>query len=257
MKKILLAASFAFLAFSCNSDDDNSNEPLETAALTFKFTQNWDGEEVSPSDFGVTTYTNANGEVLNINRLRYLISDITLQKQGTAAVVVDGYNLVDAVAQTNTTYDPTLDLPAGTYNLSFTFGFTDEDNIDGEYADLNSASWNVPMMMGGGYHYMQMEGMYTNDIGSLESFQYHTIRAADLTNPDILTIDTSFTVNLGEVTITDDAVIEIKMNIAEWFKTPNLWDLNVLNSNLMGNFNAQLLMSENGKDAFRLGSVSQ
>ena len=26
------------------------------------------------------------------------------------------------------------------------------DNIDGEYVDLNSASWNWPGMLGGGYH---------------------------------------------------------------------------------------------------------
>ena len=35
------------------------------------------------------------------------------------------------------------------------------------------------------------------------------------------------------------------MNIAEWFKTPNTWDLNALNNMLMPNFDAQILMFEN------------
>ena len=68
--------------------------------------------------------------------------------------------------------------------------------------------------------------------------------------------DTSFKVNLGKVTIKNNTVVEIKMNISEWFKNPNTWNLNILNTVLMPNFNAQLLMSENGKSVFSLGTVS-
>jgi hypothetical protein len=47
------------------------------------------------------------------------------------------------------------------------------------------------------------------------------------------------------------------MNIAEWFKNPTIWDLNELNTVLMPNFNAQKLMSENGKSVFSLGEINQ
>ena len=47
------------------------------------------------------------------------------------------------------------------------------------------------------------------------------------------------------------------MNIAEWFKNPNTWDLNVLNNMLMPNFNAQIMMFENGQNVFSLKSVTQ
>ena len=47
------------------------------------------------------------------------------------------------------------------------------------------------------------------------------------------------------------------MNIAEWFKNPNIWDLNQRNTVLMPNFEAQLLMSQNGKSVFSLGDPSQ
>jgi hypothetical protein len=46
------------------------------------------------------------------------------------------------------------------------------------------------------------------------------------------------------------------MNIAEWFKNPNLWDLNVLNTVLMPNFDAQKMMSENGRNVFSVGEIS-
>ena len=69
--------------------------------------------------------------------------------------------------------------------------------------------------------------------------------------------DTSFEVDLGNVTINNNAEIEIKMNIAEWFKNPNTWDLNQLNTVLMPNFNAQKMMSANGKSVFSLGQITQ
>ncbi|MEZ4794525.1 MAG: hypothetical protein R2773_03455 [Flavobacteriaceae bacterium] len=95
------------------------------------------------------------------------------------------------------------------------------------------------------------------------NFQYHTIRANKHSSlppgPGTLelTQDTSFEVNLGEITITDDLEIEVKMNVAEWFKNPNTWDLTQLYTTLMPNFNAQIMMNQNGSNGvFSLGSVA-
>jgi len=138
-----------------------------------------------------------------------------------------------------------------------TFGFNNADNFKvGGYTDLNSASWNVPDMLGGGYHYMQFEGKFLNKDIEQQGFAYHTIGAYNSITKEVE--DTSFTVNLGTISIKNDATIEIKMNVAEWFKNPNEWDLNVLNSMLMPNYDAQKLMSANGKSGvFSLGTVSQ
>jgi hypothetical protein len=46
------------------------------------------------------------------------------------------------------------------------------------------------------------------------------------------------------------------MNIAEWFTNPNTWDLNILNTVLMPNFEAQKQMSANGKNVFRVGEIT-
>jgi hypothetical protein len=50
--------------------------------------------------------------------------------------------------------------------------------------------------------------------------------------------------------------VEVKVNLAEWFKNPNTWDLNALNTVLMPNFEAQKIMSANGKSVFSLGEVT-
>ena len=78
-----------------------------------------------------------------------------------------------------------------------------------------------------------------------------------MSNPmNLILEDTSFEVEIGTIEFSKNTTIEIKMNVAEWFKNPNLWDLNVLNTVLMPNFDAQKLMSENGRNVFSLGEIS-
>ncbi len=101
---------------------------------------------------------------------------------------------------------------------------------------------------------MQLDGKYKDTNNQDANFNYHVIRAVNRTDPTNLVFeDTSFEVDLGTMEITSDITIEIKMNIAEWFKNPNTWNLNELNTILMPNFEAQKMMSANGKSVFSLG----
>jgi len=102
-----------------------------------------------------------------------------------------------------------------------------------------------------------MEGKYIDNTMTQTNFQYHTIRAANPMVMPLVLQDTSIDVPLGQITVSDNTNVEIKMNVAEWFKNPNLWDLNVLYTVLMPNFNAQVMMSENGASVFSLGAVTQ
>jgi hypothetical protein len=243
MKNILTFLCLSiFILYSCSSEDDNIN-------ITFNFTHNWDGVAITDKDLNELKFTNANGEKISIENLRYLISNISL-------VDAKNYQLINFSKNTGT-FINVSNLTEGTYTLSFRFGFSDEDNIDGEYQDLNSVSFNVPGMLGGGYHYMQFDGKYIDNKDEEAGFNYHSIRAVDKTDPDNLKFeDTSFEVNLGTVTISNNTEVEVKVNLAEWFKNPNPWDLNELNTVLMPNFKAQKAMSQNGKGVFSLGEVT-
>jgi hypothetical protein len=221
----------------------------EQLEVTLNFTHNWDLLELTKQDFNELKFTNANGEQLSIEKLRYLVSNISLLDN-------KNHHLIDVGENTGTSIS-IPDLTEGSYALSFRFGFSDEDNTDGVYPDLNSVSFNVPEMLGGGYHFMQFDGKYLDTNTEESGFNYHTIRAVDRTDPGNLKFkDTSFEVNLGTIKITNTTEIEIEVNLAEWFKNPNTWNLNELNTVLMPNFEAQKIMSANGKDVFSLGEVT-
>ena len=238
---------------SCNKDKDVSQ-----VQITFKFSHNWDGTAVSNANFNSIIYTNANGEDLSITKLRYLISKITFEKSSGETFILDGYNLVDVTNNTNQSFTPITTIPDGDYSkVSFTFGFDNDDNYNENYIDLNSASWNVPELLGGGYHYMQLEGKFIDNTTTETGYAYHTIRAVDNSGATQVFQDTFFEVDVGAVNITNNANFNIEMNIAEWFKNPNTWDLNVLNQMLMPNSSAQIMMYENGQNVFNLESVNQ
>ena len=255
MKRIILILFTCLLVASCSEDNDDTTIQVNT---TFNFTHNWDGTDVSNANFNTIQYTNANGEQQSITKLRYLISKITFQKSNGEKIILNGYNLVDVTNATNLSFKPSLKIPSGSYTkVSFTFGFDNDDNYNNNYQDLNSASWSVPAMLGGGYHFMQLEGKFIDNSATETGYAYHAIRAVDNSKTPQEFQDTFFEVDLGAVTITNNAAFNIKMNIAEWFKNPNTWDLNVLNNMLMPNFDAQVMMYENGQNVFNLKSISQ
>ncbi|MFT5258126.1 MAG: hypothetical protein ACI9KF_001766 [Arenicella sp.] len=233
---------------ACTQEKECCLQP-EQFEITLNFTHNWDRLEFTKQNFNELKFTNANGERLSIEKLQYLISNISL-------LDAKNHHLIDVGENTGTSIS-ILNLTEGSYVLSFRFGFSDEDNTDGAYQDLNSVSFNVPEMLGGGYHFMQFNGKYLDTNSEESGFNYHTIRAVDKTDPNNLEFeDTSFEVNLGTIKITNTTEIEIEVNLAEWFKNPNTWNLNELNTVLMPNFEAQKMMSANGKSVFSLGAIN-
>ena len=237
-----------FMFSKCKNETECCVYPIVN--LTLKFTHNWDGIPVTSSDFNTFKFTTENGELVSIEKLRYLLSNIKIGDY------VKDYQLIN-IGENSGLEISYNNIPIGNHRLQFTFGFFNTDNIDGIYQDLNSVSFNVPIMLGGGYHFMQFDGKYKNSSNADANFNYHAIRAVDRSNPDNLIFeDTSFWVDLGNIDVSKNTTIEIKMNIAEWFKNPNTWNLNELNTVLMPNFEAQKLISENGKTVFTLGSIN-
>ena len=252
MKKIILSI-FSLIVLSCSSDSD---EPIKEVSVKLKFTQNWDGTIIEKSDLENTEFTNKTGSKLTISRLRYLISRISLVNGASDTTKFNGYKLVDVSKPDSLTLALPEKISEGSYKLLFTFGFTNKDNISGAYADLNSVDWNVPDMMGGGYHFMQLDGQYKDTLGVKNPYNFHAVRAYDSEKDSI--VDTSISIETGSILLKNNAVIEIKMNAAGWFKSPNDWNLNEKSVDLMGDFEAQKDISENGKSGvFSLGTISQ
>lgn len=256
MRKLILSfLTISLLITACSS---NEEEFAGNTTVTINFTHVWDSLTVTKEDFNDLKYVNENGETLSIEKLRYLISDIYLENESGVTTDITDYLLVNLGDEENLTFSTENLLLDGTYDVYFRFGFSDEDNyVEEGYLDLNTEIFNVPDALGGGYHYMQFDGKYINESDVETGFNYHTIRATNVvtkTEEEELTeTDTSFEVDLGEVEIENSTVtIDVQMDIAEWFVNTNIWNLNELDQVLMPNYEAQIMMNENGATVFSL-----
>ena len=243
MKLLIIIAIISLV--SCSSDEEKASDIL----ISVTNSQNWDGENITVSDLGTTEFIDENGEILKIERLRYLISKVILTNSNGDEIEIGTYKLVDLADNNTLNYATNIVIPPGTYTgISFVYGFNEEDNTDQAYPDLNTASWSWPEMLGGGYHFMQLDGTFTSPTNiSPLPFNYHngTARISEGV------FEQNFIrVNVDGLSIDSNTNIDIKMNLAEWFKNPKTWDLNLLNTGLMGNYDAQIKMNENGQSVF-------
>ena len=252
-KKILKIFALALSLVSFSSCSKDSETAPTDVRITFNFNQNWDGKTITNTDFNDLKFTNAFGTTLSISKLRYLISNIKFIKPDGDVIVLAGYNLVDVTNNKNLSFTPSGSIPLGEYSqVLFTFGFDNDSNYNNNYTDLNAASWNVPEMLGGGYHFMQLEGKFIDASATETNYAIHMIKAVDNSGATLTFQDTFFEVNLGSVSISKDTDFTINMNIAAWFGLPNIWDLNEYNNMLMSNFSAQIMLFENGQNIFSL-----
>ena len=247
--KLLIYPLIVLLIFaSCTKE-----QPKKEIVLKVKFGHFWNDFAVHEQDLENTTYAIDEKFYLNFSRLRYLISDLQLESEDGRLLNINHYHLVDLSDLSTLTITIPQSVETGKYkHLRFRLGFEDSDNKDGAYNDLNAASWNVPEQLGGGYHFMQLDGKYGTDPDVItDPFNYHFIRAVDATDPDKLILeDTSIPIDLGAVDLQKDVTIHIDMKLEQWFKNPVDWDLNTWNTTLMPNFNAQKAMHQNGQNVF-------
>ncbi|MEQ8909779.1 MAG: hypothetical protein RIC95_11335 [Vicingaceae bacterium] len=273
-KYLLLFSLFASISigFTACSDDDDDNDEIvvnqtnnntSCTSLTatdtngVKLTVNM-VQRANNMNLVMNTnnkpYTNAMGHSFNVSKLKYLISDLTFHKVDGNCFTLEGYHFVDASDSTTITYIPQARLPLGDYTkISFTFGFDEEDNVKGpNYTDLNLVPWGWPDPLGGGYHFMQLEGDYDSS-GTSKFFATHMGTAADRSvNPPLFTVnhfnsevDTNFTVN-------SDFELKLVMNIEQWYEDPYTWDFNVYNAPIMPVYDAQIRLNENGPSVFSI-----
>lgn len=249
------------------SKKDDGTCTYDTQTINFNFTQNFNGTSITQSEFNQLAYTNDNGQILSLTKLQYSISDIRFYLDNGDSVMLNGsYHLVDLEDAATLTYtlpdisnfiSETQEYKASFSGIGFNFGFDVEDNVSGAYADLNLASWAWPDMIGGGYHQLKMEGRYINTTGDTVSFQFHNGSATKNASGDFEANYRHVELTNSDFFLTGPTTVEVNMNIANWFKTPNTWDLNTDFTMLMPNYNAQIMMSQNASDVFSVGAITQ
>jgi len=229
----------------------------DASHIMIKMNHKYDGNTVLPGDFNDIKYTNDKGTNHSITKIQYLVSDFVIYKADGDSIVVEGYNFVDFDNTGSFAYSFPEDVhvPYGDYTgVGFTWGFDQADNTTGAYPDLNAASWSWPAMIGGGYHFMKLEGRFIDVNTDTTAFQFHNGTAS---NGGVHEANHFYVKMNKTFTLTKDASINIDMNIEEWFKNPNQWDLDAMHASLMPNYNAQIMMNQNGSSVFSLGTIDQ
>ena len=201
--------------------------------LSLSFTHTVDGNQLETDQM---IYSNTVDQNYSIQTLRYLLSDITLYSANGNSILLDEVHFI-TISDPSTLNLDIQDLNSANYTaISFTMGLDSLKNITNLY--LNESffpSFTWPEFIGGGYHYMQLEGDYTNDF---QGYATHTGGTDGL--------DLSFTKNFPiaiNIENTNTTVI-INMDINNWYSNPNT--ISFTSEGIMDDANKQALLKANG-----------
>ena len=222
-------------------DDESCNYEVVTE-LNIHFNHYVDGTELVVNDM---IYTNPSNDNYSIQTLRYLISDITLHTDNGTETLLDEVHFIDiSIDSSLILHIP--DINKNTYtSISFTMGLDSIKNNTNLF--LNESffpSFTWPEFLGGGYHYMQLEG----DFNTV--FNGYTTHTGG-TNGIDFSFDKVFPI-INEINnITD---ININMEITNWYKNPEIF--NLTSDGIMGNINSQITLQANGiEDVFSVSFI--
>ena len=231
--RIILLLFVSGLLFNSCSDKDDTPE-IEKVKFTFNFTHTVGNEEV---EFDTIQYTNTFGNNYSVSTLKYFVSDFVFGNKEGFLIMNNEEHYVDATDESTLTFNMASKIPAHEYVfISFIFGLNDQKNISGRFLDPPESNMEWPIPMGGGYHYMKLEGKFY-EADTVKNYQCHT--GPTMGNPNFIYVtlpESSFTASGTEMTF------NIQMDINKWFESPFTLDLNDI-TGIMGNQTMQLKLN--------------
>ncbi len=261
MKPKLLLILLVVCAVSCTKHDERAYVDLNI------------GYEVNGEALVTDTlcYTNEVGNPFLITEIQWFLSNIQLLNQEGEWHTLRQREATDSVAElteqifyidTDIPESQVLQgkkIPVGHYTaLRFTFGLDETDNETGLFNNPPESDMFWPDMLGGGYHYMKLNGKYAGGEGRLKPLAIHLGigQNEDLTqfyqNYFIVELPINFNVKANT-----ENHLDLTMVVDNWFRNPNTIDFNEFGSGIMQNQSAQRLLNGNGKDVFKMGKPTE
>ena len=245
----------------CKKDDPIVDPVNKTGSLQISFDHNVDG---TPLVVDTMIYTNAAGNDYLVNEIQYFISDIVLHSTNGndySIISTNGIHYIDTDISSTKTWNISDNIPVGNYSsVSFTFGINETKNQTGLFVNPPEVDMFWPEFLGGGYHYMKLNGKWKNTNSDIVPFNFHLgigqTYASNVIVIDSITgfVQNYFTVQLPSSALTINENTQTKatitMNIESWFETPHVWDFNLIGANIMQNQPAMQMAKENGADVF-------
>ncbi len=183
-------------------------------------------------------YENEASNLYSVEKLSYVISDLTLYFQNGESMFLDDYYFIDLNNQ-NSLEIKNIDIPSLCVSVSFTYGFSQNHNVTDAYLNDPNNFHNLmlwPTTLGGGYHYMKLEGEYLDNYGEQKFYNTHTggLYGNDYSMSYLFDFDAS----------ENQSKIYIDMNINNIYNDP-IYDFNYYGSAIMSSEEAQSVIQVN------------
>ncbi len=237
----ILTLLCATTLLSCKKDDTETD-----STINIQFDHKVGSDKLQ---FDTIMYTNASNNNYSVSTLEYFVSKFEFTKTDGTIISFDTIVYVDAKEEIGLALSGLI-LPVGEYSsLDFIFGLDDEDNVTGLFVNPPESNMEWPVPMGGGYHYMKLEGKF-DSVSIVKNYQAHTGRL--MATPHFIDINldlgNSFSIGGG-----DEINLLLTMDINNWWQLPNNLDLNIMSS-VMGNPSIQQKLMENGADVYSISN---
>jgi cytochrome c peroxidase len=242
--RLFAAGSSLFLGvLACGEDAPTETPGAEAGRVILSLAESVDA---TPLAFGALVYENAAGNRYSVDRFRYYVSGVRLERTDGSVVEMDAVHYRDAADPGTSTF--TLeDVPGGSYvALSLLIGLDAAHNEWGALPDTpENAAMRWPASLGDGYHYAWLEGRYRDETGAAAPYAVRTGRIDDGVNFDDnlvrLVVPTSaLVVDEGPVTL------DVEVNVNAWFDDPP-FDL-AENADMVADPAAQAALRDNASD---------
>jgi hypothetical protein len=100
-----------------------------------------------------------------------------------------------------------------------------------------------PDVMGGGYHFLKLEGKYLDSLKNEKGIAIHIGLNSSLVNHHPINSDIKIVEN-------NTSSVKLAMNLNEWFMNPYTFDFNRDGNYTMGDSTAMNFIKNNGNDVF-------
>ena len=259
MKARLLVLFFALSVVACT-------RPNEKAEINLNIGYECIGKPLISDSL---CYVNEAGNVFLITEVQWFLSNIELKNDACDWVLLRQLGLSDTLDASRVFYIDT-NIPeskslhsspvnVGHYNtIRFTFGLDETDNRTGLFINPPESEMFWPDLLGGGYHYMKLNGKYINDEGHLAPLAIHLGIGQNeactefYQNYFIVELPIDFNVRANA-----ENQLDLTMIIDNWFRNPHTYDFNVWGSHIMQNQEAQRILIGNGKNVFKIGKPTE
>lgn len=227
----------ALLLFACKKDEPVAENRERDLFLHTGYTAGADALL-----FDSMNCTNAAGNFYSVSRLEYFISGIVLHA-AEGDFRHDGVYYVNARKAVYDVLGP-IRVPERTFNgISFNIGVDSIKNIpDGLPNTIENNGMFWPVAMGGGYHFLKLEG-YFEDTSGLSGYAIHLGK-----NKNLVRVHQSLAAGQQKGILR----LSCMMDVNEWFDHPEKFDLTKDGKYTMSSDVLMKKIAANGEDVFTM-----